>query len=70
MAYEIVAAYNIIARSRRYEQGIPMSLDLSAISAYCDHYELPVDRQIFNDCIFEMDNLFLDESHQKHLKKT
>ncbi|WP_171194716.1 hypothetical protein [Acinetobacter sp. A47] len=47
-----------------------MALDISAISAYCDHYELPVDRQIFNDCIFEMDNLFLDESHQKHLKKT
>ncbi|MRA47784.1 hypothetical protein F4T72_18935 [Acinetobacter pittii] len=27
--------------------------------------ELPVDRDIFNDCIFAIDNLFLDESHKK-----
>lgn len=47
------------------EQGIPLALDISSISAYCDHYELPVDRDIFNDCIFAMDNIFLDDSHKK-----
>ncbi|MRA12499.1 hypothetical protein F4T81_18290 [Acinetobacter nosocomialis] len=61
----IISAYNVISRSRRYEQGIPLSLDISAISAYCEHYELPVERDIFNDCIFAIDNLFLDEAHKK-----
>ncbi|EHU3242006.1 hypothetical protein ACX0AN_002989 [Acinetobacter baumannii] len=64
-SHAILTAYNIISRSRRYEQGIPLALDIAAISAYCDHYELPVDRDIFNDCIFAMDNIFLDDSHKK-----
>lgn len=64
-SHAILTAYNIISRSRRYEQGIPLALDISSISAYCDHYELPVDRDIFNDCIFAMDNIFLDDSHKK-----
>ncbi|MPS60588.1 MAG: hypothetical protein E2595_03685 [Acinetobacter sp.] len=65
----ILSAYNVISRSRRYEQGIPLSLDISAISAYCEHYELPVERDIFNDCIFSLDNMFLDEAHKKSSKK-
>ncbi|MFX6372858.1 hypothetical protein ABTF96_01240 [Acinetobacter baumannii] len=64
-ANAILSAYNVISRSRRYEQGIPLALDIAAISAYCDHYELPVKRDIFNDCIFAMDNIFLDDSHKK-----
>lgn len=28
-------------------------------------YDLPVERYIFNECIFTLDNLFLDESHKK-----
>ncbi|HFE9867093.1 hypothetical protein PGJ97_06775 [Acinetobacter baumannii] len=64
-SHAILTAYNIISRSRRYEQGIPLSLDISAISAYCEQYELPVDRDILNDCIFAIDNLFLDESQKK-----
>ncbi|WP_079378481.1 hypothetical protein, partial [Acinetobacter baumannii] len=69
-ANAILSAYNVISRSRRYEQGIPLALDIAAISAYCDHYEIPVERDIFNDCIFAMDNIFLDDSHKKMKRPT
>lgn len=64
-ATNIISAYNTIARSRRYEQGIPLSLDIASINAFCEQYDLPVERWIFNDCIFALDNLFLEESHKK-----
>ncbi|WP_435718768.1 hypothetical protein [Acinetobacter baumannii] len=49
----------------RYEQGIPLSLDQQAINVYAEHNDLPVAAHIFNDCIFALDNLFLDEAHKK-----
>ncbi|EHU2880990.1 hypothetical protein AYI17_RS21035, partial [Acinetobacter baumannii] len=55
--------------SRRYEQGIPLSLDQQAINVYAEHNDLPVAAHIFNDCIFALDNLFLDEAHKKSSKK-
>ncbi|NAS06210.1 hypothetical protein GPS47_11505 [Acinetobacter haemolyticus] len=64
-ANAILSAYNVIARSRRYEQGIPLALDIASINAFSEQYELPVEHWIFNECIFAMDNLFLDEA-QKH----
>jgi hypothetical protein len=64
-AYEVLSAYNTIARSRRYEQGVPLALDIASINAYVEQYDLPVERFIFNECIFTLDNLFLDESHKK-----
>jgi hypothetical protein len=60
-----LSAYNTIARSRRYEQGVPLALDIAAINAYVEQYDLPVERYIFNECIFTLDNLFLDEAHKK-----
>ncbi|EPN2069651.1 hypothetical protein [Acinetobacter baumannii] len=65
VANAILSAYNTIARSRRYEQGVPLALDISAINAYVEQYDLPVERYIFNDCIFAIDNLFLDETVKK-----
>ncbi|MEO9279253.1 hypothetical protein ABFY81_04975 [Acinetobacter sp. WA-87] len=64
-AQSILSAFSTICRSRRYEQGIPLSLDQQAINVYAEHNDLPVDAHIFNDCIFALDNLFLDESHKK-----
>ncbi|MCU4589093.1 hypothetical protein KTJ20_10055 [Acinetobacter ursingii] len=64
-AHEILSAYNTIARSRRYEQGVPLALDISSINAYVEQFDLPVERHIFNDCIFTLDNQFLDEAHKK-----
>ncbi|UDY20781.1 hypothetical protein NLHDIDDJ_02436 [Acinetobacter baumannii] len=65
VANAILSAYNTIARSRRYEQGVPLALDISAINAYVEQYDLPVERYIFNDCIFTLDDMFLDEAHKK-----
>jgi hypothetical protein len=64
-ANAILSAYNTIARSRRYEQGVPLAIDIAAINSYVEQYDLPVERFIFNDCIFTLDNLFLDEAHKK-----
>ncbi|HAV4144261.1 TPA: hypothetical protein JIN74_003706, partial [Acinetobacter baumannii] len=47
------------------EQSIPLSLDQQAINVYAEHNDLPVAAHIFNDCIFALDNLFLDEAHKK-----
>ena len=58
VANAILTAYNTIARSRRYEQGVPLALDISAINAYVEQYDLPVERYIFNDCIFTLDDMF------------
>ena len=70
VANAILCAYNTIARSRRYEQGVPLALDISAINAYVEQYDLPVERYIFNDCIFTLDDMFLDEAHKKSRKIT
>ncbi|MFA3451473.1 hypothetical protein KWD99_16410, partial [Acinetobacter baumannii] len=64
-ADSILSAFSTICRSRRYEQGIPLSLDQQAINVYAEHNDLPVAAHIFNDCIFALDNLFLEECHKK-----
>ncbi|RJE52154.1 hypothetical protein AMS70_28170 [Acinetobacter sp. JS678] len=64
-ADSILSAFYTIIRSRRYEQGIPLSLDQQAINVYADHNDMPVDAHIFNDCIFALDNLFIEEAHKK-----
>ena len=61
----LIDAYNTIARSRRYSQSTPLTLGLSEIQAYCEQYELPVERHIFNAVIFELDNQFIDQSYKK-----
>ncbi|MBP3066383.1 hypothetical protein FGW38_09545 [Acinetobacter baumannii] len=68
-AESILSAFSTICRSRRYEQGIPLSLDQQAINVYAEHNDLPVERYIFNDCIFTLDDMFLDEAHKKATKK-
>ncbi|MFV5376507.1 hypothetical protein VXO90_12940 [Acinetobacter calcoaceticus] len=65
----ILTAFSTIIRSRRYEQGIPLSLDQQAINVYAEHNDLPVDAHIFNDCIFALDNMLLDEWHKEFKKK-
>ncbi|PQL81975.1 hypothetical protein CV954_013980 [Acinetobacter baumannii] len=69
-AESILSAFSTICRSRRYEQGIPLSLDQHAINVYAEHNDLPVTDHIFNDCIFALDNLFLDETHKKQKAET
>jgi len=64
-ANSILSAYNTIARSRRYEQGTPLALGAEDIKSYLELYELPCELHIFIDCIFALDNLFIDESRKR-----
>ncbi|RKL58106.1 hypothetical protein CKN54_11945 [Acinetobacter baumannii] len=65
VADSILSAFSTICRSRRYEQSIPLSLDQHAINVYAEHNDLPVAAHIFNDCIFALDNLFLERLFNK-----
>lgn len=58
------------ARSRRYEQGTPLALSIADLNAYCEQYELPVERYIFNAVILDLDNRFIDEAYKKASKKS
>lgn len=69
-ANSILSAYNTIARSRRYEQSIPLALGAEDIKSYLELYELPCELHIFIDCIFSLDNLFIDESRKRMSKKS
>lgn len=69
IANSIISAYNTIARSRRYEQGVPLALDASAITTYMDMFELPCELHIFFDCIMSIDNKFIDKVHKQVKQK-
>ena len=69
-ANALIEAYNVISRSRRYEQGIPLALSIADLNAYCEQYELPVERYIFNAVIFDLDNRFIDEAYKRMQKKS
>ncbi|TCB51140.1 hypothetical protein E0H80_06200 [Acinetobacter sp. ANC 4779] len=67
-ANALIEAYNTIARSRRYEH-TPLALGAEDIKSYLELYELPCELHIFIDCIFALDNLFIDESHKRMSKR-
>lgn len=69
-ANAILVAYNTIARSRRYEQGVPLSLDASALLNYMEMFELPCELHIFFECIMAIDNKFIDRAHKSISKKS
>ncbi|WEH93054.1 hypothetical protein PYR77_07455 [Acinetobacter soli] len=62
IAGDILAAYNVISRSRKYEQGIPLPLGLSDISEYCAVCDIAAERWLFNECIFALDKKFMESS--------
>jgi len=69
-ANALIAAYNVISRSRRDEHGTPLALGIADLNAYCEQYELPVERYIFNAVIFDLDNRFIDETYKRMQKKS
>ena len=66
----LIDAYNTIARSRRYIESTPLALGIADLNAYCELYDLPMDRYIFNAVIFELDNQFLDEAYKRMSNKS
>lgn len=51
-----------MARSRRYEQGIPLPLRVCDISDVLIHHPVHVDRTLLDEIIFEIDNLVLERN--------
>ncbi|AXY56806.1 hypothetical protein CDG60_09650 [Acinetobacter chinensis] len=64
-AHIILNAFNVISRSRAYEQGVALPLDGRSISAYLELYETPCELHVFVECVFALDNLFLDGVRKK-----
>jgi hypothetical protein len=65
VANSILAAYNVIARARPYEQGTPLALGASNIKAYLELYEAPCEQYVFVRCVFALDNLYLDRAYKR-----
>lgn len=61
----ILGAFNIISRSRRYSETIPLDLSLQDIQAYFDVYGCDIEPHIFVECIFAIDDQFLKEKRSK-----
>ena len=54
----------MIARGRSYHP-VAMPLDGSHINSYLELYEAPCELYIFAECVFALDNLFLDGVRKK-----
>ena len=50
----------MIARSRRYEQTMPLRLSLHDIKCYAELFGLPIDFDLFSECIFMIDDDFIE----------
>lgn len=60
----------MIARSRVVHQsGTPMPLDSADILNYLKLYDAPIDLGIFVECIIAIDNIFIDEAHDRISRK-
>ncbi|QOW47892.1 hypothetical protein G0028_07725 [Acinetobacter piscicola] len=64
-AHTVLHAYNMIARSRRYEQGTPLALGIADIESYLELHDSPVELYVFVECVLMLDNLFLDQAYKK-----
>lgn len=49
----------MIAKSRRYEQTMPLSLSLHDIKCYVECHGIAIDFDLFASCIFMIDNEFI-----------
>lgn len=68
-ANAILSSYNTIARARKYEQGVPLALGATEISAYLELFDVPCELHILVECVFALDNLFIDESRKRLASK-
>lgn len=64
-ANAMLNAYNTIARTRRYEQGVPLALGATEIVAYLNLSEPHCELHVFVECIFALDNKYLDRVHKR-----
>lgn len=65
VAHVVLGAYNTIARGRRYEGGVPLTISPLEIQAYLSLNELPIELDIFMECIYMLDNDFIDKAQSR-----
>lgn len=58
-SFSILSAYRIIERSRKPSANGVVPLDVRAILDYSDIYGLPLEKELFTDCIFAIDDEYL-----------
>lgn len=68
-ASAIVNAYNRIARARSYEQCSPLPLHTEQIKSYLELNDAPCELHIFIDCIFAIDDIFIDEARKRQKRE-
>lgn len=58
----VLSAYALIARSRRYEQGVPLPLGLGEIAEFWAFEEPPVPRRAFLAAVLAVDDCALEQA--------
>lgn len=61
----ILGAFNIISRSRRYIETVPLDLSLQDIQAYFNVYGCDIETVVFVESIFALDDQFLKDARSK-----
>ena len=66
----MIGAFGLISKSRRYITGysgvsIPLSLSLQDIQGYFDVFGCDLDKGLFIECIFALDQVVLDKVNKK-----
>lgn len=57
--------FALAARARRYVDGVALPLSVRDISDVCEHYTTKLTREMLDDCVFMLDNIWLSEHNKK-----
>ena len=70
IAIYVISAFRVIERSRHYFEVTPKPIDIQDIVNYLEWYESPCSEWLFVECIFALDNLYLEKAYKKMSKKS
>ena len=65
IAHYALSAFRTIERSRHYFDAVPKPIDAQNILHYLELYEAPCPEWLFVECIFALDNLYLEKAISK-----
>lgn len=60
MAEYLVNAYHLIARARRYEQGVALPLNLHDIAIFANEDDLPMSKKTLIHVVLAIDNAAME----------
>ena len=61
IAHYAVSAFRTIERSRHYFDVVPKPIDAKDILQYLELYEAPCPEWLFIECLFALDNVFIEK---------